>query len=306
MLSFVFGFEVVHNFTFLLQEGRYLLGFLRINAKRFVDAYVPVEGIPVDIYVDGDVDRNRALDGDIVVIQLEAEDGWEGKKGTRRLITDEEGEVLEATPLKSPAGPVAAADVHALAHKLGTLSVDPDEAPAFTAADAATLTQNLWQPIFSFKASEKGALNVPSVPAMRETAAAAVTDVNGKQLPPRLSAAISTPAYKKLVADVAKATQGGTVQPRASVVHIAVRIHSREVIGVLKSADMNAPENAPIPPHMEFVRLAPTDKRIPFVIIPRAEVSEPRFFEAPGEFSTKLFGASIVNWSAGSRFPLGE
>jgi hypothetical protein len=43
----------------LAQEGRLLVGFMRINAKRFSEAYVPVLGVPVDIFIEGDVSRNR-------------------------------------------------------------------------------------------------------------------------------------------------------------------------------------------------------------------------------------------------------
>jgi hypothetical protein len=35
------------------------VGALRINAKKRMEAYVTVDGVPVDVFIDGDRDRNR-------------------------------------------------------------------------------------------------------------------------------------------------------------------------------------------------------------------------------------------------------
>jgi len=48
--------------------GRLLVGFIRINARDTRGGFVPVAGVPVDVYIDGLAARNRALEGDIVVV----------------------------------------------------------------------------------------------------------------------------------------------------------------------------------------------------------------------------------------------
>jgi len=42
-------------------------GVIRINAKRREHAYITVDGLTSDIFIDGPVARNRAYDNDIVV-----------------------------------------------------------------------------------------------------------------------------------------------------------------------------------------------------------------------------------------------
>ncbi|KAJ3031811.1 UNVERIFIED_CONTAM: hypothetical protein HDU68_012317 [Siphonaria sp. JEL0065] len=57
-------------------------GLLRINKRSFFDAYVTADGFPDDIYIPGKYKRNRAFDGDMVVIQIL--DGAELKKELER------------------------------------------------------------------------------------------------------------------------------------------------------------------------------------------------------------------------------
>ncbi|KAI9339345.1 hypothetical protein BDR26DRAFT_975239 [Obelidium mucronatum] len=45
-------------------------GLLRINKRSFFDAYVTAEGFTDDIYIPGKFKRNRAFDGDMVVVQI--------------------------------------------------------------------------------------------------------------------------------------------------------------------------------------------------------------------------------------------
>jgi len=53
-----------------LSEGTLYKGYLRINKRNFNDSYVTCEGQPKDFYIFQQKYRNRALDGDVVVIEL--------------------------------------------------------------------------------------------------------------------------------------------------------------------------------------------------------------------------------------------
>ncbi|CAH1759149.1 3396_t:CDS:10 [Entrophospora sp. SA101] len=53
-----------------LKAGELVYGVLRINKRNRSDAYVTTEFLDSDIYICGSKDRNRALEGDIVAIQL--------------------------------------------------------------------------------------------------------------------------------------------------------------------------------------------------------------------------------------------
>uniref|UniRef100_A0A669CY94 DIS3-like exonuclease 2 n=1 Tax=Oreochromis niloticus TaxID=8128 RepID=A0A669CY94_ORENI len=58
--------EVSHG----LKRGELIQGQLRINPKKYNEAFVPSPDDTRDIFLDGIVARNRALNGDIVVVQV--------------------------------------------------------------------------------------------------------------------------------------------------------------------------------------------------------------------------------------------
>eukprot|EP00953_Heterococcus_sp_UTEX-ZZ885_P041541 21189-Heterococcus_DN1.PRE.1 len=66
-----------------LSSGILLRGGLRINAKNYQAAYVTVEdgAMPCDVFIDTQWDRNRGLDGDIVVIELLPQEKWKAQGG---------------------------------------------------------------------------------------------------------------------------------------------------------------------------------------------------------------------------------
>uniref|UniRef100_A0A1D1YDW5 DIS3-like exonuclease 2 n=1 Tax=Anthurium amnicola TaxID=1678845 RepID=A0A1D1YDW5_9ARAE len=65
----------------LLKSGELVSGVLRINKRNRSDAYVTTESLDADIYICGSKDRNRALEGDVVAVELlDPEKVWQTKK----------------------------------------------------------------------------------------------------------------------------------------------------------------------------------------------------------------------------------
>jgi protein SSD1 len=65
----------------LLAAGKLVVGILRVNKRNRSDAYVATEVLDADIYICGSKDRNRALEGDIVAVELlDVDDVWATKK----------------------------------------------------------------------------------------------------------------------------------------------------------------------------------------------------------------------------------
>lgn len=65
----------------LLAAGKLVIGTLRVNKRNRSDAYVATDVLESDIYICGSKDRNRALEGDIVAIELlEVDEVWGTKK----------------------------------------------------------------------------------------------------------------------------------------------------------------------------------------------------------------------------------
>ena len=65
----------------LLQEGKLVSGILRVNKKNRSDAYVSTDLLESDIFICGSKDRNRALEGDLVAVELlDVDEVWSQKR----------------------------------------------------------------------------------------------------------------------------------------------------------------------------------------------------------------------------------
>lgn len=65
----------------LLAAGKLVAGTLRVNKRNRSDAYVATDVLDADIYICGSKDRNRALEGDIVAVELlDVDEVWSSKK----------------------------------------------------------------------------------------------------------------------------------------------------------------------------------------------------------------------------------
>lgn len=78
----------------LLGDGQLVTGILRVNKKNRSDAYVTCTDLDADIFICGSKDRNRALEGDLVAVELlDVDEVWGQKrekeeKKKRKDITD--------------------------------------------------------------------------------------------------------------------------------------------------------------------------------------------------------------------------
>ncbi|KAF1956080.1 RNB-domain-containing protein [Byssothecium circinans] len=65
----------------LLSDGQLVAGILRVNKKNRSDAYVTTTDLDADIFICGSKDRNRALEGDLVAIELlDVDEVWGQKR----------------------------------------------------------------------------------------------------------------------------------------------------------------------------------------------------------------------------------
>lgn len=82
------------NLPALLSNGQLVAGILRVNKKNRSDAYVTTPDLDADIFICGSKDRNRALEGDYVAVELlDVDEVWSQKrekeeKKKRKDITD--------------------------------------------------------------------------------------------------------------------------------------------------------------------------------------------------------------------------
>lgn len=65
----------------LLGDGQLVAGVLRVNKKNRSDAYVTTTDLDADIFICGSKDRNRALEGDLVAVELlDVDEVWGQKR----------------------------------------------------------------------------------------------------------------------------------------------------------------------------------------------------------------------------------
>ena len=65
----------------LLSDGQLVAGILRVNKKNRSDAYVTASDLDADIFICGSKDRNRALEGDYVAVELlDVDEVWGQKR----------------------------------------------------------------------------------------------------------------------------------------------------------------------------------------------------------------------------------
>lgn len=65
----------------LLANGQLVAGILRVNKKNRSDAYVTTTDLDADIFICGSKDRNRALEGDLVAVELlDVDEVWGQKR----------------------------------------------------------------------------------------------------------------------------------------------------------------------------------------------------------------------------------
>ncbi|XP_051733091.1 DIS3-like exonuclease 2 isoform X1 [Ctenopharyngodon idella] len=64
-----------------LKRGELIQGLLRINPKKYKEAFVPSPDGSADIFLDGIAARNRALNGDVVVVKVLPPEQWKALNG---------------------------------------------------------------------------------------------------------------------------------------------------------------------------------------------------------------------------------
>ncbi|KAM3394752.1 DIS3-like exonuclease 2 [Capsicum galapagoense] len=70
--------EAVHK---ALEKGRVFKALFRVNAHNRLEAYCKVDGVPTDFLINGAAAQNRAVEGDIVAVEVDPPSLWTRMKG---------------------------------------------------------------------------------------------------------------------------------------------------------------------------------------------------------------------------------
>ncbi|CAM9325019.1 unnamed protein product [Chrysoparadoxa australica] len=253
-----------------LAAGLLFEGILRIHSHQ--TAFVSTHGgtLPCDIFVDGSKERNRALDGDTVVVQLHPEEDWSKKFQSQEELgaaTDVAPASLEEVGLTS----LSLRD-----------AVDGDEQAEREGAERRQKhSHELWGGDFTAALGS-------------HADAGAGAGASGCALCP-LGVLAKAKGLQPKGKIVFISKPGG----QSSAKHIGGLVPIRAL-----------QENGRLDDKDNFMMFMPADARVPRMLIPRGEcpgnvLENPSSF-ASTMFMARMRSGSSEGWSPGSRYPLGE
>lgn len=257
-----------------LKRGTLIQGVLRINPKKFHEAFIPSPDGDRDIFIDGVVARNRALNGDVVVVELLAE--AQGK------AIKPEGSGRETEGTYKPALPEELRGSHLASPSPKSYNDSPDVIIEAQFDDCGSEGGHGNPPNILVDGIERLSVRVPDrgkedaeAPTAKEDRAAATT-------PDRRASPEKAP------------------QRSAKVVYIAEKKHSRAATGFLK---LLADKNSDL--FRKYALFSPADHRVPRIYVPLKDCPQD-FVSRPKDYANTLFICRIVDWREDCNFALGQ
>ena len=256
----------------LLSNGQLVAGILRVNKKNRSDAYVTTTDLDADIFICGSKDRNRALEGDLVAVELlDVDEVWGQKrekeeKKKRKDVTDNRGNntaVNDATtqPETSQNGADGAI------RRRGSLRQRPTQ-----------------------KKNDDVEVEGQSLLLMEEE------EINDEQKP--LYAGHIVAVIERVAGQMFSGTLG-LLRPSSQATKEKQEAERQAREGNHKSHQQDRQQDKP-----KIVWFKPTDKRVPLIAIPTEQA--PRdFVEKHQDYANRIFVACIKRWPITSLHPFG-
>lgn len=316
-----------------LQAGTFVKGQLRINRFNRREAYVSCPTFKHDIFLDGEVARNRALEGDIVVVLVD-----EDKSRWRRR---DRAPVARVAAVFSDVGESSAPDSdleETLPHSdVSSMLEEEEEEEEQIAMDRHIPRETFFTPsklaqlqgedeededgydaeVESATKSRprKGSHDAEEVGGYLDEDENEEADTILEKLESRLAEISLKQEEQNPVSDaVPSLTVSGSegqprpvveddpdLQPSGKVVGIYERRSNSVMVGFIRSGrrDGGFREDD------RYVNFEPMDKRMPFMIIP-VRTLPPDFMRDPEKYRAHMFSAELDSWEADHRRPRGR
>ncbi|XP_029788728.1 DIS3-like exonuclease 2 [Suricata suricatta] len=256
-----------------LKRGTLIQGVLRINPKKFHEAFIPSPDGDRDIFIDGVVARNRALNGDLVVVKLLPEEQW---KVIKPESNDKETEGTDELDL--PEEPFGS---HLPQQSVKGYNDSPDV---------------IIEAQFDDSDSEGGHGNTQNVLVDGVKKLSVCVHDKGKE---DGDAPITKEESPSMPQDT-RAFSEKSLQRSAKVVYILDKKHSRAATGFLK---LLADKNSDL--FRKYALFSPSDHRVPRIYVPLKDCPQD-FVTRPKDYANTLFICRIVDWKQDSSFALGQ
>ncbi|KAF2161721.1 hypothetical protein M409DRAFT_69534 [Zasmidium cellare ATCC 36951] len=255
----------------LLADGQLVAGILRVNKKNRSDAYVTTTDLDADIFICGSKDRNRALEGDLVAVELlDVDEVWGQKrekeeKKKRKDVTDQRS------------GSVTAVN-------------DATTQPESSATDGGIRRRGSLKQRPTQKKNDDVEVEGQSLLLMEED------EINDEQKP--LYAGHIVAVIERVAGQMFSGTLG-LLRPSSQATKEKQEAERQAREG---GHSNNRPERQQERP--KIVWFKPTDKRVPLIAIP-TEQAPKDFVDRHQDYANKIFVACIKRWPITSLHPFG-
>ncbi|CCH60132.1 hypothetical protein TBLA_0C03280 [Henningerozyma blattae CBS 6284] len=275
----------------LLKEGKLVTGIVRVNKKNRSDAWVSTEGLlDSDIYICGSKDRNRALEGDFVGVELlPVDDVWESKK-----VKEEKKKRKDASIQQTGVSLSSSEDYHNDASSIliptNSIKIENNNESILNESENLTKLE-----MGNRSTSVTGSLRRRSSLKYRPTQKKNDDlEVEGQSLLLVEEEEINN-EFKPLYA--------------GHIVAILDRVPGQLFTGtlsILRPSQLTENNMKPIKPNHQpkIIWFKPTDKKVPLIAIP-TELVPKDFIQNNAKYENKLFIASIKRWPITSLHPFG-
>ncbi|KAF2094734.1 RNB-domain-containing protein [Rhizodiscina lignyota] len=254
----------------LLSDGQLVAGILRVNKKNRSDAYVTTTDLDADIFICGSKDRNRALEGDLVAIELlDVDEVWGQKR--------EKEEKKKRKDNTDPRGSSIAVN-------------DATTQPESSAAEGGIRRRGSLRQRPTQKKNDDVEVEGQSLLLMEEE------EINDEQKP--LYAGHVVAVIERVAGQMFSGTLG-LLRPSSQATKEKQEAERQAREG---ASGQRQPDRQPDKP--KIVWFKPTDKRVPLIAIPTEQA--PRdFVERHQDYANRIFVACIKRWPITSLHPFG-
>ena len=255
----------------LLADGQLVAGILRVNKKNRSDAYVTTDDLDADIFICGSKDRNRALEGDYVAVELlDVDEVWSQKrekeeKKKRKDIGD------------TRTGSVTAVN-------------DATTQPESSAAEGGIRRRGSLKQRPTQKKNDDVEVEGQSLLLMEED------EINDEQKP--LYAGHIVAVIERVAGQMFSGTLG-LLRPSSQATK-----ERQEAERGNNNNNNNNRHNDRQQDRPKIVWFKPTDKRVPLIAIP-TEQAPKDFVDKHQDYASKIFVACIKRWPITSLHPFG-
>ena len=268
------------NLPALLSNDQLVAGILRVNKKNRSDAYVTTDDLDADIFICGSKDRNRALEGDLVAIELlNVDEVWgqkrekEEKKKRKDISDARSGSSNNTTEGRPRSNSATNGDASQDGNNEGGLR------------RRGSLRQRPTQ-----KKNDDVEVEGQSLLLMEEE------EVNDEQKP--LYAGHVVAVIERVSGQMFSGTLG-LLRPSSQATKEKQEAERQNRDGPPGRHQQDRQQEKP-----KIVWFKPTDKRVPLIAIP-TEQAPKDFVEKHQEYANQIFVASIKRWPITSLHPFG-